>query len=184
MKRDSLSNKSKRSVISESDIEDFLVEYKAYLKIDADALDEDLKTQSGLYHEVADRLALQVSRRDATKKALAEAEAFADERIRKRMRKKGDKFTEKEIATKVRSDEEVEELSSELLRIGYNVARLGALKDSFEQRRYMLREMVQSYVAGYWGDTMSSSSNSAMKERSAEETKKARKRHYRGEDRD
>jgi len=158
---------------SDSELDDFIDEYRQYLAIDRDGLDEDIQLQAALYHEVSDKLALQVSRRDSAKKHLAEVEAFVDDDIRRTAKRHNDKITEKEISAHVRVDDGVIKANEDLLRLNYGVGRLAALKDSFDQRRYMLREMVNTYTSGYWGEASITSSDYKLKDKNAEDNRRA-----------
>lgn len=151
----------------DDNLDGFLESYKRKLLIDETDLDTDIARQAVLFHEVADRLAVQTSVRDKAKKVLSEVEARVDFDIRDVARRNKDKITEKEIATAVRLDDEVQAAHEDLIKASYYVGRLTALRDAFEQRRYMLREMAGTYASGYWDSAVSDRSVKDVRSRDA-----------------
>lgn len=159
---------ARRRRVEEDNLDEFIRRYSGYLRIDEHELDRDIKQQPERFYVVAEALAIAISKRDEAKKALTELEAELDEETRRTAKKAGDKITEREIASDIRRQPEFIEAGNVVLSLSRAVAQLGALKEAFEQRRYMLREMAGTYASGYWGDLMSNSGRSSKRDRDAE----------------
>ena len=122
------------------------------LRIDRHALDEALQQQPDLYYRGAQALALAKSRMDAAKEAAADLESDVEIGIREEVVAREEKLTEGAIKAMLRSDPQVREAAQKYLALKREVGQLSALVDSYEQRSYMLRELVGLYIAGYNSD--------------------------------
>lgn len=116
------------------------------ISFDRDALDDAIEEQAGLFLECADEFAMAVSRRDEAKSNMDQEFARACDRARK----KAEKTTEAGIKEAAQLDKKYIDAEN-----GYRDAKLeadmaGSLRESFEMRGKMLREMAQLYIAGYY----------------------------------
>jgi hypothetical protein len=163
-----------------------LVDLENGLRIDEHALDEALVQQPDLFYRVSKQLALLISRRDAKKQELAEEEAKADAETRETALKRKDKVTEAEVKSMTRLDPGVIKVSGELLHFSRLVGELSALKEAFQQRSYVLKDLVGLYVAGYYGSNQDGSSrrpnaHNILRQHQASEARevlRARREHY------
>ena len=144
----------------------FLEYSREKIAIDKFDLDTMWVDQPKTYHDIADRLALEISRRDEAKNLLADVEAEIDTEIREDaeadLEKNGTKKpTETAIKNMVRADKrwkKADELKRELDK---NVGLLQALKETFMQRRYALENLTTLHVSGYGMDASSRPSRDA-----------------------
>jgi len=120
---------------------------KQYLKIDKLALDEELTQQASLLYQISEEYAVAVGERDGLKESLAIEAAKADQRAREQL---GDKATEPKVKALVTLDEQRIAANGKYLDAKYQADALEALKDSFQQRGYMLRDLAQLYISNYY----------------------------------
>lgn len=125
-------------------------DYHALLQIDKHALDDALIEQASVYFTISQDLSQAVSDRDEVKENLdvTDAQLYLD--IRADLIDNGEKATEAQVSAQVHTHSKHEGAMKDLLKARKQVDVLGALKDSFQQRSYMLRELVELYIAGYF----------------------------------
>jgi hypothetical protein len=116
--------------------------FEESLSIDPMALDECLIEQPALFYHVADGYAKAVAERDMIKLALANVCAELDQQLREEAEKHEEKITEKLIEQRLRLLPEVRELNGKLLAAQAEMDRWLAMKEAFQQRSYVLRELV------------------------------------------
>lgn len=148
-------------------------ELESALRIDPNALDEALMIQPEAFYRVAKEYALAVSRRDELHQTVSEIKAQQDISIRSRAKTKTDKITEKEIEAEVRKSKAVITATTEYLAAASEVNELAALKESYQQRAYALKDLVALHIANYYGDATQSSGNSRLRDHNAESNKRA-----------
>lgn len=117
------------------------------LAIDRDAIGECLIEQPQLYYDVASGHAESAARRDALKLETEEAQAGVDQRIRADAAGRGDKITEAAIQQQLRLDISVADLARRGLAAREETDRWAALKEAYQQRSFMLRELVALRVS-------------------------------------
>jgi hypothetical protein len=125
-------------------------ELRECLSIDRNALDDALIRQPQIYQEISEELTLAVSRKDQAAEGIKLAEAQADNAIRNDLMASGGKATEAAISSMVKLSDERQEAVNDHLLAKYEAERLSALKDSFHQRSYMLKELTGLYISGYF----------------------------------
>lgn len=130
---------------------DFMAQLEAGIKIDENALEDALQAQPELFYHVAKELALQISKRDQAKQRLAEVEAKIELDIRRKASDEDRKITDKTVAAEVTTDEDVIEASRDFFKLSGIVGQLGALKDAYIQRSYVLKDMTALYIQNYYG---------------------------------
>ena len=143
-------------------------EFQALLRIDRHNLDEEVERQPALYYKVAAEEARMRSRFDASKSALEMIMADLDGEIRSKALKKAEKITEATVRAKVSQDKRCVQASEEQLKQKRRLDLLTALKDSFRQRSYMLRDLVELYTSGYYTDAAIRGHSDRAKEKHAE----------------
>lgn len=151
------------------------------LLIDEHALDDELIRHPHLFYLVSKRLTLLVSRRDAKKQELAEVEARVDGDIRETAQKHKDKMTDTAVKQLVKLDDDVVKTTKELLELNRQVGVWTALKEAFQARSYVLKDLVNLYVANYYGSDGVSGSRNALRDHAASrvrENLKMRRQEY------
>lgn len=143
------------------------------LAIDKTELDSMWINQPQVYHEIAERIALEISRRDEAKNELRDIAAVIDAEIREdaeaELNKNGTKKpTETAIANMVRQDKRWTKANDLLAELETNVNLLTADKEAFMQRRYALENLTTLHVSGYGMD----SSSRPARERRHEDNRK------------
>lgn len=154
------------------DAETPISELEDALQIDEHALDEALIRQPDAFYRVSKKLAIVISQRDAAKQALQEEEAYADERARESI-PSGERVTDTAVKAIIRLDKKVMEGSDRLLKLNRNVGLLQALKEAFQQRSYVMKDLVSLYVANYYGDASGGRSETHLRNKRADENRTA-----------
>ena len=129
-----------------------LAELQAQLAIDKSVLDDEVIRQPVLFYTISEQLTDASAQRDAAKEELATVDAEMDSHWRKKLAKLQDKVTEKMVANHVQTSAEHEAAFKTYLEAKTKADKLSALKDAFQQRSYMLRDLVALYSANYYED--------------------------------
>ncbi len=169
--------------ISDRSVEQILTDLQPGLRINEHELDKECQRHPELFQAVADALTFALSRRDEAKAILAEVEAAVELDMRKQggsEKRRSEKPTNPEVAAMVCIDQRVRDAKRQHLRLAHEAARLAALKESFEQRSYQLKQMTQLYLASYFGDISETGSTSQMKTVRSEYVKKELNKMRRG----
>lgn len=125
-----------------------IAEFREYLKINKQHLDDEVIQQPSLFYEVSEAFALAAAERDALKDRIATIDAELDAEIRTTL---GDaKVTEAMVKNKVQANSKHETAFEEWLKAKENADLLGALKEAFQQRSYMLRDLCTLHATGYF----------------------------------
>jgi hypothetical protein len=125
---------------------------EACLQIDREDLDGCLIEQPDSYYHVSVAFSEAVSRRDGTRLELEEWEALLDRDIRaeddaRPESEKKRKLTEAAIQQTIRLDPRHGELRRRVLDLTARADALQALREAFQQRSFMLRELVALAIA-------------------------------------
>lgn len=127
-------------------------ELEARLTIDPDALDAEIISYTSFFYHVGLGYADAVSLRDAAKEDVAVYEANLSREIRAAAAANGEKITEAAIAARITADDRRLELVERHIRARLACERWSVLRDSFQQKGHMLREMVELHKVNYFGD--------------------------------
>lgn len=123
-------------------------EFRQYLTIDKLALDDEVVRQPSLFYEVSEAYVEAVAVRDDCKEALASVDAELDSSVRKAL---GDsKATEGNIKSQIQSHKKHKTAFDQYITAKEEADKLQALKEAFQQRSYMLRDLVSLYSANYF----------------------------------
>jgi hypothetical protein len=136
----------------------FMENYDSAIIIDKHALDDCVVQQPELFYRVAERLALEISLRDEIKDRLTVVQAEADAQIRRDAEIGEIKVTESAIKMEVVRHPDVIIVRDMLAALNKSVGLLQALKESYSQRSYMLKELVSLHLASYYGDETATAS--------------------------
>jgi hypothetical protein len=124
-------------------------EARKYLAIDRDDLDSCLEQQPELYHSVALSYEQAVSARDLAKLELEEAQAEIGAEMRTRASDNKERLTEGALDQYVTTHPRVQKLERALLKAKGSTGEWSALKEAFQQRSFMLREIVARGISQY-----------------------------------
>lgn len=130
-----------------------LDEFKLELAIDKHNLDSALVEQPELYQVVAEEHVLAVSRRDELKDDLKRVEGELQIRIRKEAAEIKAKATEKSILSEVETHTEYIAAREAFLNACKEADLWQAMKESFIQRSYVLKDLTSLYISGYYAQT-------------------------------
>lgn len=119
------------------------------LEIDPDDLDSCLVSQPGLFYHVAEAVSLANSQRDAIKLELEEATAELDQQLRQNALAADLKITETSIQNSIRIKPKIKDLNRKYLDARTKAENASALKEAYQQRSFMLRELVAIQLAQF-----------------------------------
>ncbi len=123
-------------------------EFRRYLTIDKDNLDDEVTQQSTLFFNVAEAYATAATERDTLKELLGTIDAQLDGIIREEL--EGDKFTEAMVKNRIQVHPNHKEAFESYLEAKQKADVLGALKDAFHTRSYLLRDLCSLALANYF----------------------------------
>lgn len=138
-----------------------LAQLREELTIDKTALDDCLMEQPDLYFYVAEGYALAVADRDAAKLDLEQTMALNAEELRARALRDDEKLTEAAISRQLVTNPTIAALEEKLLELRGKADRWQAMKEAFQQRSFMLRELVQMLVARLSSNSLERSADRA-----------------------
>ena len=128
-------------------------DFKKYLEIDKSNLDEEIVHQPSLFSEVAEAHANAISVRDSLKEELATLDASLANELRKKIEKGGERATDARVQSATQQDKRHIKASNKYLEAKKEADILLALKESFQMRSYMIRDLAQLYSAQYFEST-------------------------------
>lgn len=123
-------------------------EFREYLKINKNGLDDEVTHQSGLFFAVAEAYAEAATDRDLMKEQLATIDAQLDSIVRLEL--EGEKVTESIVRNRVQVHPSHEAAFQSYLNAKQKADVLGALKDAFHTRSYLLRDLCSLALANYF----------------------------------
>ena len=125
-------------------------EFRKYLQIDKNSLDEEIIKQPSLSFEVAEAYIQAAARRDALKEKLATIDAELDAEIREDFENNSVKITEALVKNTIQCHKDHEIAAKAYFAVNEQANLWQALKDAFHQRSYMLRDLVSLHTANYF----------------------------------
>ncbi len=137
------------------------------LLIDRNRLDEELEKQAEAFYEVCEAHAQAVSLRDELKTGTEEQYAISATKIRAEFEKGGERHTEAQVKEAVSMDKEYLDSCASYLDAKKLSDLLAGLRDAYDQRGKMLKELAQLYLGGYFTTTRIEGSASSIKEGAA-----------------
>jgi hypothetical protein len=124
-----------------------LEQYHKYLAIDKDDLDRCLMEQPETYYHVSSAFALANADRDACKLDLEELQAQLDQDIRAEALRKDEKLTETSLQNRLKTLPKMQDIQRVFLKKRQEAESWQVLKEAFQQRSFMLRELVALFIA-------------------------------------
>jgi len=131
-------------------VQELVEDLKTNLFIDKNALDDVLVEQPSLIFKIGEQYSYAVDRRDALKDQLARTLAKLSEEIRELSADVKPKITEGCINNRAIQKQEYIEVADEFRKAKMEAAILGELKESFVQRSFMVKDLVNLYVNEYF----------------------------------
>lgn len=129
-----------------------LAELQEQLAIDKSVLDDEVIRQPVLFYTISELLTDAIAERDTAKEELSMTDADLDSEGRRKLAKSGDKTTETMFKNYVQTHTDHENAFKVWLTAKTKADKLLALKEAFQQRSYMLRDLVSLYSANYYED--------------------------------
>lgn len=123
-------------------------EFRDYLKINKTALDDEIIQQPMLYFKISEAYVQAIAERDTLKERLATVDAELDGKIRKQF--EDQKITEAMVKNQVQTNKQHKAAQDAYMAAKMEADTIAALKEAFAQRSYMIRDMVQLHVTGYF----------------------------------
>ena len=152
--------------------ESLLEELERGLRISRDDLDGALIEQPDIFHRVSTELALAISVRDAAKLERDQVQAELDMELREKFARAETKITEVALSRELETMPRMVTLRKDLGRLSALVDRWSALKESYNQRGYALKELVNLYVVGYFTTSSGGAARSHAVEGKAEDIRR------------
>lgn len=151
------------------DIEDF----KEAMKIDRDDLDVELVRQPVLYQEVAEAHALAASRTQECRETYKRVEAEQSTKFREEYEDEhGKKPTEAQVIAGIQMNRLYQKARDLHLDASHQEMRWAALKETAQQRAYVLKDLAGLWVAGYYQNSSVHSENSVAAQEAATENRR------------
>ena len=124
--------------------------YREDLKIDQSELDECCLRQPVLFDHYTQKLSSLYKYRDEVKLAVEQMSARLDGIIREAASAEGKKLTEAMVQNEITRNLQYADLQQKYANICSDVKEAEVIRDAFQQRRDMLKLLVELYIAGYW----------------------------------
>lgn len=154
-------------------------DYRKDLQIDRDSLDEECIRQPVLFDYHAQQLVPLYKERDNLKLAIEQLSAQLDGIIRESASAEGKKLTEAKIQSEIINNSQYQNLNIKYINICTDTKEREAIRDAFQQKRDMIKLLVELYIAGYWQTTEplvnKNKRLNAMEEKLAEKMREDRK---------
>ncbi len=122
-------------------------EIRAKLRIDEDDMDTCLVEHSEYFHKAAEQVTEAAAVRDGLKLQLEELQANLDRDIRARNLRDDIKMSETGLSNTIKTTPRYQELQAKYMAAVKTAADWSTLKEAFQQRSYMLRELNQRQIA-------------------------------------
>jgi uncharacterized protein YecT (DUF1311 family) len=127
-----------------------LDELKQELKIDKSCLDDEVIRQPVLFYTVSEQLTEAVAERDAAKEEMNVVDAELNAHYRTKLAKTASRVTDNLVTSHVQTDKRHEKAFMVWIEAKTKADKLQALKEAFQQRSYMLRDLVSLYSTNYY----------------------------------
>lgn len=141
---------------------DEVEELRKLLEIDKHSLDDEIVQQPQLFFKISEAAVKASARRDFCKEELNRVDADLAAKHRRRIEKSGSRATDAGVSAAIAADPKHQAASDKLIKARNRADLLGALKESFHQRSYMLRDLSALFIANYY-EKSSISDNSSTR---------------------
>jgi hypothetical protein len=161
-----------RETLHPSDIR-LLEQFQSALKIDKHNLDEALLQQPDIFYRVSEGFAYAISLRDRAKSKLAEVSAEQSLVERRKAKQDDEKITEDGLKARIALNDKVQDAQQDYHASALVADRWQGMKESWQQRSYVLKDMVGLYSAGYYSDKVSDTTKRGVADARYEDNRKA-----------
>lgn len=127
-----------------------LQELQPGLIIDRDDLDNEIAMQADTYYRVADACSMASSRRDEAKSIMEDELSRAAKRVRESAAANDEKATESFVKEESSRDKKYLEARNAYLKAKSEADRWSNMRESYDMRAKMLRELAELHIAGYY----------------------------------
>lgn len=145
-------------------LEEKHAELKQHLRIDRNNLETELEKQADLFYEICEEHTRAISRRDELEVTSKEQYALCADAVRRNAEDSGEKITEAYVKEQVAMDKDYLDATATYLEAKKLSDLFAGLRDAFDQRGKMLRELAQLYLGGYYQVVRVESGGSVMRE--------------------
>jgi hypothetical protein len=125
-------------------------ELRGYLRIDKHALDQELEEQPMLLFQISEAYVQAAAERDTLKEQLATIDANLDHAAREDFADQ--KYTEAMVKNLVQTDKKHDQAMLKFLKAKERSELLFALKEAFQSRGFMIRDLCSLYNANYFAE--------------------------------
>jgi len=126
---------------------------KKNLAIDKTVLDDEVIRQPVLFFEISEQVTIAIAERDAAKEELAYIDAELNAHYRTTLKGTVTRVTDNQILSHIQRDKDHIAAFDTWAAAKLKADKLLALKEAFQQRSYMLRDLVSLYSANYYETT-------------------------------
>lgn len=137
----------------EREEDSLLEELKSYLAIDKHSLDTEIERQPSLFFKVGEAYVKAAAHRDYCKEEIGRIDADLYGKYRKKFEKTGQRVTEGQLANAITSDPDHQAAVDAHIKARTEADMLSGLKEAFNQRSYMLRDLVALHLSSYYEKT-------------------------------
>lgn len=127
-----------------------LAEFEGYLQINKHTLDEEIVQQAMIFYKISSAYVDAVASRDSLKEQFALADAKLDGEVRERAEKDDEKITEAMVKNRIQTNKKHETAFASYMLAKTQADKLQALKEAMASRAYMIRDLVQIHLTGYF----------------------------------
>jgi len=131
-----------------------IADLEAKLRIDEHHLEHMRRDQPELLYAVSKRVAQLMSKRDTAKKMLKEVEAEVALEIRSQAAQAQEKVTDKGVEAETCIHRDVRTARDAVTEAEAEYNAWDALRESFKDRSYAIRDLIELWLANYYGADM------------------------------
>lgn len=124
--------------------------YRSLMVIDKNDLDNELEQHAVIYEQIGEQLATACALRDEAKDNTSRATAKAAHAIRQEFEANNEKISEAKINSLLPATKEVNAATQVQVHYKLEADNWSSLKEAWDARGKMLRELCHLYTAGYW----------------------------------
>jgi hypothetical protein len=154
-----------KRVVEEEKSEDDFDFLQKQIQINRDQLDEELIRQPHNFFHVAEGYVKAVSRRDKLKHDLERTIAQLDLDVREAALAENEKATDKSVTAQIQREQDYHRAVTAHLAACHEAAKWEALRESYRQRGYVLKDLVALYMTGYFGEMTGAEERRGARER-------------------
>jgi len=140
----------KKDKVRTSDTTSLVDELRDFLKIDKHSLDNEIVEQPQLFFKISEAHVNAIAHRDWCKEEVSRVDADLAGAHRRKIEKTGARATDAAVSAAVAADPQHQAAVDAHMKARTDADLLGALKEAFSQRSYMLRDLAALAIANYY----------------------------------